>query len=228
MNILIVTATAFEIAPLAEAMNPVPGLSNDGKLRKFTYGKHNVDILCAGIGMTATAFYLGKTLSDRYDAAINLGLAGSFNHNLDIGSVVNVYSDRFSELGAEDGDSFLTLAELNLPDDNAFLFVNGEIGNSFAVSNDVIDFIPKVNGITVNKVHGNEESISITFDRFHPMVESMEGAAFLYCCRLEKIPCLQVRAISNFVERRNKESWNIPLALRNLNNKALEILNSLS
>src|SRR5688500_15548027 len=102
MNILIVTATAFEAAPLAEAMNLVPGRSADGKLRQFTYGKHEVHILCTGIGMTATAFYLGKTLGDQYDLAINLGLAGSFSRNLEIGSVVNVYSDRFSELGAED------------------------------------------------------------------------------------------------------------------------------
>lgn len=228
MNILIVTATAFEAAPLAEAMRLVPGRSAEGKLKQYTFGKHEVHILCTGIGMTATAFFLGKTLSDQYDLAINMGLAGSFNRNLEIGSVVNVYSDRFSELGAEDGDNFLTLAELNLPDDNAFLFVNGELVNNTVIDNEVIEELPKVNGITVNKVHGNEQSIEATFDRFHPIVESMEGAAFLYCCKLEGIPCLQLRAVSNYVERRNRSNWDLPLAVSRLNNKALQILNSLA
>lgn len=199
-----------------------------GKLKQYVYGPHEVDVLCTGIGMTATAFYLGKTLSGRYDLSVNLGLAGSFNRNLALGDVVNVYSDRFSELGAEDGDDFLTVAELNLPDDNAFLFASGELVNNSNFHSKVIEELPKVNGITVNTVHGNESSIERTSSRFHPMVESMEGAAFLYCCKAEGIPCLQLRSVSNYVERRNKDAWNIPLAIENLNKKAIEILNSLA
>lgn len=221
MNILLVTATAFEVAPLAAMMQLQ---EKSGKLHRYGYNGHNVHILCTGIGMTATAFYLGKVLPGNYDVVINLGLAGSFNRNLDPGDVVNVYSDRFSELGAEDGDNFLTLAELNLPDDNAFLFANGELLNNSMITNPVIDLLPKVNGITVNTVHGNETSIGKTIDRFHPIVESMEGAAFLYCCKAERMPCVQVRAISNYVERRNREAWNIPLAIENLNNTAKKIL----
>ena len=224
MNILLVTATAFEVAPLESVMTPMPGRSVGGNLSQFTYRSHEVHILRTGIGMTATAFSLGKNLNDQYDVVINLGLAGSFNRNLDLGEVVNVYSDRFSELGAEDGDTFLTLAELNLPDDNAFLFANGELVNNSMISNEAIERLPKVNGITVNTVHGNETSISRTVDRFHPIVESMEGAAFLYCCKIEQIPCVQVRAISNYVERRNRGSWNIKLAIDNLNNTAKNIL----
>lgn len=222
MNILLVTATAFEIAPLAATMQLQRKAG--GKLHQYKYKHHQVDILCTGIGMTATAFYLGKTLPGNYDLVMNLGLAGSFNRNLELGEVVNVYSDRFSELGAEDGDNFLTLAELNLPDDNAFLFANGELVNNSMISNNVIELLPRVNGITVNTVHGNEASIAQIVDRFHPIVESMEGAAFLYCCKAEKIPCLQVRAISNYVEKRNREAWNISLAIENLNNTSKKIL----
>ena len=223
MNILLVTATAFEISPLAAIMQPQgePG----GKLHRYKHNDHNVDVLCTGIGMTATAFYLGKTLPGNYDVVINAGLAGSFNRNLDLGEVVNVYSDRFSELGAENGDDFLTIAELNLPDDNAFLFANGELENNSSINNPAIELLPKVNGITVNTVHGNESSIEKMVARFHPITESMEGAAFLYCCKIEKIPCVQIRSISNYVERRNKDAWNIPLAIKNLNETLINILN---
>lgn len=226
MRILIVSATPFEIASLADAMQPAGAAT--GKLRSFDFNGLQIDMLTTGIGMTATAFSLGKTLPSGYDLAINLGIAGSFDRSLKLGDVVNVTTEQFSELGAEDGDEFLTLAELNLPDDNAFLFANGELRSEPVTGNAAIDRLPKVKGITVNKVHGNEASISRTVERFNPQVESMEGASFIYCCRLEKIPCVQVRAISNYVERRNKEAWNIQLALSSLNEKALEIIKSLA
>jgi len=53
----------------------------------------------------------------------------------------------------------------------------------------------------------------------------MEGAAFLFVCEHEQIPCIQLRAVSNFVEKRNKEAWNIPLAIENLNQQLIAIIN---
>ena len=52
----------------------------------------------------------------------------------------------------------------------------------------------------------------------------MEGAAFFYICSGEKIPFLALRSISNRVEPRNKNNWNIPLALDNLSEKLKEII----
>ena len=78
--------------------------------------------------------------------------------------------------------------------------------------------------ITVNKAHGSEERIAKTVDRFKPQVESMEGAAFFYACKIAKIPCLQIRAISNYVERRNKASWDISLAVQSLNTEILKLI----
>src|SRR5690606_23292382 len=52
----------------------------------------------------------------------------------------------------------------------------------------------------------------------HVALESMEGAAVFYACAQEELPCIQVRAISNYVEQRDKSSWKIDLAITNLNN----------
>jgi futalosine hydrolase len=41
------------------------------------------------------------------------------------------------------------------------------------------------------------------------------------------VKCLQIRSISNYVELRNKENWNIPLAINNLNIELEKIINSL-
>lgn len=217
MKILIVAATKSEILPLLDRMNS--GASAEGRLIRSTYKDIAVDFLITGVGMTATAYYSGKMIDDSYDAAFNLGICGSFNSNLEIGTVVNVHEDRFSELGAEDGDGFLTLEDLRLEG------VTSVHNHSGAISIEV-EKLPKVNGITINTTHGNAKSIEKVFDRFHPLVESMEGAAFMFACENERIPYVQIRAVSNLVETRNKESWNIPLAIKNLNNKFIEILDS--
>ena len=78
------------------------------------------------------------------------------------------------------------------------------------------------------KVHRNEKSIELVTSNLHPDIESMEGAAFFYVCMMEKIPCVQLRAISNYVERRNKNNWNIPLSLKNLTATTFEFLQTLA
>jgi futalosine hydrolase len=52
----------------------------------------------------------------------------------------------------------------------------------------------------------------------------MEGASFFYVCTLEKIPFLSLRAISNRIESRKRNKWNIPLALHNLTEKLKEVI----
>ena len=79
----------------------------------------------------------------------------------------------------------------------------------------------------MNTVHGNESSIAKIKERLNPQVETMEGAAFLMVCQKEKIPALQLRAISNYVELRNKENWNVALALKNLHDVVFMVLNQL-
>jgi len=55
-------------------------------------------------------------------------------------------------------------------------------------------------------------------------VESMEGAAFMSTCLIHKVPFAQVRAVSNLVERRNRESWKMAEAIHNLAVAALRIV----
>jgi len=55
----------------------------------------------------------------------------------------------------------------------------------------------------------------------------MEGATFFYICIREKIPFLALRAVSNKVEPRNRDNWNITLALNNLSEKLYEVITRL-
>lgn len=225
MKILIVAATTSEIRPAMEKLN---FSGENGRIMHHLYKNHQVDILITGIGMVATSYHVAKTLmAKKYDLAVNAGICGAFHPHLHIGEVVNVARDCFPELGAENKNEFLTIFELGLEDPSEFPYQDGMIENkSWKTLTGIIN-LPEVTGVTANTVHGNKTSIEKLTSRFHPQTESMEGAAFLYVCLMEKIPCLQLRAVSNFVEERDKPGWNIELALKNLNKTLIELLNKL-
>jgi futalosine hydrolase len=226
MKLLIVTATPIEVAPLVTILDRLG--DDDARLLRCAARNHQVDVLTTGVGMVATATWTSRTLAAGvYDAALNLGVCGSFDPAFPAGSVVHVSSDCFPELGAEDGDTFLAADELGLIAKDEFPFTAGRLVNRSAPPFAALHRLSEVNGLTVNTVHGNERTIAEVTDRFHPDVESMEGAAFLYCCLTARVPCAQVRAVSNRVERRDRSAWNLPLAIKMLNDTAIEIVDAL-
>ncbi|MEI7500453.1 MAG: futalosine hydrolase [Bacteroidota bacterium] len=221
MHFLLAAATAFEIRPLLDRM-PLLGKQSE-QFSRYQYKNSLIDVLITGVGMVPTAYFLGKHLAmNRYDLVINAGIAGTFNKSLPPGSVVNVVEDCVPELGAEDGDRFLSVFELGLTDPDSPPYKNGKLFNDIfekdsLVNLEIIRKLPKVRGITSSTVRGNAESIARIKKLAMADLESMEGAAFFFSCLTEKIPCLQLRAISNLVEQRDKSRWKLSLALKNLN-----------
>ncbi len=200
MKLLVVAATSAEISGLYQHF----GLAEANLVQTPEF-----DILITGVGMTATAFALGRQLNQSYSLVLNVGIAGSFDPTFELGSLVNVTTDIFAELGAEDHESFLSIDQLGFGTNTFF--------NNYVEKSVATDQLPKVKGITVNQVHGQAASIELAMTRFEAQPESMEGAAVFYACSQMNLPCLQVRSISNYVEPRNKESWQIGLAIKNLN-----------
>ena len=133
-------------------------------------------------------------------------------------------SDRLVELGAEDGDAFLTIQEMKLLGDDEFPFTGGRLINASPPVLGPLSSMRAVNGITVNTVHGNDDSIARVTKRFSPEVETMEGAAFMYSCLIQGVPFAQVRAVSNMVERRNRAAWKLDEAIANLGAVARQML----
>lgn len=175
--------------------------------------------------MVATASWCSRALSRaHYDLALNLGVCGSFDPALPPGTVVHVVRDRLAELGAEDGEQFLTLDDLGLGGGEAQPHVSGIMVNASPPALPRLQGLPAVTAITVNTVHGEESSIAAVVERLHPQVESMEGAAFMYSCLIHGVPFAQVRAVSNMVERRNRAAWQLPLAVHSVCDAAFDIL----
>lgn len=226
MKILLVSATELEIRPLLRVLSCPEG---DRSFKNLSRGRHSVDILITGVGIAATAFHLGRAFQEnRYDLAVNLGIAGAFNHpgqageGLEIGQVAWVVTDRFADMGVEGEEGFQSLVELGLGEEGDFYFDFSAPHSLLDLSgNAILKSLPRVTGITVNKIETRPEAIKKLEESFRPHVESMEGAAFMYACRQAKVPGLQLRAVSNVVGERDKKKWNIPLAVENLNRAIL-------
>ena len=223
MRILVVAATDMEIAPVVTRLRQTA--DSGPRIKAYRFGDHDVDVLTTGVGMVATAAWCSHQLAlTPYDLGLNLGVCGSFDRALAPGAVVHVVSDRIAELGAEDRDTFLTIQQLNLLGEDEFPLTGGQLVNRTPPASSTLRSLPAVSGITVNTVHGRQSSIADVVQRFKPQVESMEGAAFMYSCLVHRTPFAEVRAVSNAVEKRNRDAWKMNDAIASLNDRALRII----
>lgn len=203
MNLLLVAATEFEIAP-------------------FLKINSNADTLITGVGIPATIFHLAKKLiTNKYDLVIQAGIAGTFNNQLSLSEVVMVKKDTFGDIGIEEKGKLNSIFETGLMDKNEFPYTNGWLVNDNAL-------LEKINlhvadAITINKIGDNILQNKMASEKFSADIESMEGAAFHYVCMQEKIKFLQLRSISNHVGERDKSKWQLKNAIINLNKELVKI-----
>jgi futalosine hydrolase len=218
-KILYVTATESEAASLRRVRGIIPVPSG------YRFGDIDISVLVAGVGSVSTAWALKQwfSINDRPGLAINAGIAGSYKDDIMIGNVVMPVTDCFADAGIEDGDNFITLFEAGLANANEFPFINGHISAESVYCSQLESILRPVHAITVNTATGSESTINKLLKKYNPDIETMEGATFFYLCAREKIPFLALRAISNRVEPRNRERWNITLALDNLSEKLNEV-----
>jgi futalosine hydrolase len=175
------------------------------------------EIFCPGPGLFTHIYKLtGLLKSNNYDFILNLGICGSFSETLAPGSLVNVNEDCFADFGAEDETGFLKASTLGLMDPMAYPFNRGLLYNSPGKYDALLRSLPSVRGITVMRVTGSEHTAAMWRRLYQARIESMEGAAFFYVCRMENATFAQVRAVSNDVGKRDRSSWDIPAAMFSL------------
>lgn len=222
-KLLLVSATEMEVKLITDECLFLKA-KNDN-LKAFRFRDLEFDLLITGIGTTFTTFSLTQTLlNNQYGLVINAGIGGSLSEHIKIGDVVNVVEEEFADLGIEKEYEFLTLFDSGFMHPDEFPFENRKLKADGYI---LPDSLPRVKGITSNISHGRESSIRELKNRFSASVESMEGAAVLYVCRWQGIPCIQIRAISNMVAPRADSKWDIPLALENLRSTLIPILSEL-
>jgi futalosine hydrolase len=197
MGILLIAATAFEIAPFI-ANKPT-----------------NTEVLITGVGVPNTLYYLQQHLYNYdYQLIIQAGIAGSFNEDEKLSTVVAIEKDIFADIGFNEKGNFTPLHQSALVNNNV-----SQLNSGWLVNTDFINTInlPKVTGVTVNTVTDNLKHIEELKRNFAPSIETMEGAALHFVCLQKQLPFIQIRSISNYVGERDKSKWKITSAVEALN-----------
>ncbi len=222
-KILVVAATVQEIQPFIDF------LKNEMAVHKSPIFMHYAfDVVITGVGMVNTALKMSKALAlTKFDFALNVGIAGVFPNKstttktaaaypYKLGTVVEIVSEQYGDLGVEEADgSFTDMFELGFMESNEKPFLSSKLLN---VKPLCLTTLPLVQGLTVQKVHGYPLSIKGVLQKYKgSQVETMEGAAFFQACLTEGVAFSEIRAISNFVEARNRENWQIGEAIASLN-----------
>ncbi len=175
--------------------------------------------------MVATAFCLGNIFRKfQPDIIINAGIAGAIDRNLQTGSLVNVVQDYLYRFGVEDNNQFISASRIGILNPEVEYLHSCPIDFEMNHLLKKIDALPKVNGVSVQTVHGNADSIEqLKIQHPEAQVESMEGAAVFYAGMMENIPVIQLRSISNYVEPRNRSSWKMDESIGVLNDFLISI-----
>ena len=213
MTCLIVSATEIEIAPFRTA------------IQSKNISKHlpRIDVLISGIGLTATTYTLTKHLSKRKpDCIIQAGLGGCFDTTLPLGKVLAIKKETIADQSVIELKSLKTLFDLKLLPEETPPYKKGWLPNE----SELIKLFKgkKASGISVNEITTDKKKVQLYKDTFNPVVESMEGAALHYVARMENIPFIQLRAISNYIAERNKKKWDMKTSISNLNHALLKLL----
>ena len=213
-NILVTAATAKEIDPLIATV------------RQGGLGNKNIDILVSGIGLTASTYHLASQLRlKKYDLVIQAGVAGSFDLQIRLGSVVAIKQDTIADQSVVELKILKTLFDLKLVPNDHHPYTKGWLINT---NREILrnTRLKIVKGISVNQISSSKQMIQFYRNTFKPVTESMEGAALHYVCLMEKIPFLQIRGISNYIGERNKKKWDMNDSILNLNQAIISIINN--
>lgn len=183
-----------------------------------------INHLVTGIGLVSTTYSITKFLqNNRPDLMIQAGIAGCYDKQIPLGSTFLVNKECIADLGVMENHSWKDAEVLGFvkPDQN--LLVNSML-NCCQNASQILN-LPIVNGASVNEISTDAQFIQATIQRYHPMVESMEGAAFHYTCIHENISFLQIRSVSNYIGERDKKNWKFEISIETLNKHVAEYIN---
>ena len=223
MKLTIVAATKLEIEPL---LAEFPARENPGWKGLYKVNDQ-LHILVTGIGMLNTAAQLMRYAChhDR-DFYFDLGIAGAFNRSFPINSVYQVSSETYGDFGVENDENFEDFFEMGFIDKEESAFEYGLCKPVTSAFHSKIN-LPQATSITVNRVHGNPKTIDMISNKYKADMENMEGLAFYYVLQLMNKPGIEIRSISNYVEKRNKENWDIRGSVDALNATAIPLIKDL-
>jgi futalosine hydrolase len=193
MDVLVVCAVEAEAAALAAA-------------------GARAAVLVGGVGPAAAAAATSRALAGtEYDLVLAAGIGGGFAP-LVVGEIAVAAAIAFADLGAETADGFVPVSELGFGGSERY-----DVPASLAV-----ELADRTGGhlgtvLTVATVTGSAARAAALARRFPDAVaEGMEGSGVAAAAALHGVPFGELRAVSNIVGPRDRDTWQIPRALESL------------
>jgi futalosine hydrolase len=134
-----------------------------------------------------------------------------------LGNCFAITHEIFADIGVFENGNYKNLEDLNLASTNISLV-------NHSVLQLLIPEIKTAKARTVSLIEADSIRLLLLNKKYDIDVESMEGAAFHFVMNHTKIPYLQIRAASNFIGERDKSNWQMKLALDNINELVLKII----
>ena len=177
----------------------------------------------SGVGMLATAVSLTRlVIAYQPDLIVQVGIAGTFDHQLKLGKVICVTEESLGDMGVEEKGCWKDIFDLNLEQKNEAPFKKGKLPNPFLKKYNLLG-LSEVDAVTVNEISTNNDRIQQIIKKYGPTIESMEGAALHYVSREMEVPFIQIRSISNYIGDRDKNNWKLKESIVNLNKTILSV-----
>ncbi|WP_405992584.1 futalosine hydrolase [Streptomyces sp. NBC_00986] len=204
---LLTTATTSASSPRVLVATAVPA-ERDAVARAFT-GDSTVDVIAAGVGPAAAAAATAVALAGGpYALVVSAGIAGGFQPEAPVGSLVIADEITAADLGAETPDGFVPVTELG------FGTVTHRPPNALVRELSAATGARTGAVLTVSTVTGTAARAAELRAR-HPraLAEAMEGFGVAEAAAAHGIPVLELRAVSNPVGPRDRTAWRIGDAL---------------
>ncbi len=216
------------VPTLAEAGDIIPGFDFHPAGGSIWISRNGAHLLVTGAGIpnTIAGLLLYTSRFGIPSAALHAGIAGVYGKKYSKGTVLWVQSDVFAEMGAENQDSTLIpMKDMGFHTETIHDIASGSLRP--VRRNNMFSDLPAVKSITVQVASGSETTIHKRISMYNADIENMETAAFFFVGQLLGYPSYEaIRAVSNDVEPRNREAWQIETAVQNLSKAARKWLNT--
>jgi len=172
---------------------------------------------------------------------MNIGIGGAYpSAGLKVGDIAVAEKEIYGDEGIMLRNGFHGTSLINIPlikktsrnYFNEFIFnkrlVDKTVKASQVIARDASLITARKGAfVTVSTCTGTRKRARELEDRYGAICENMEGAAIAHICTMYDIPMIELRGISNIVENRDKEKWNIILAAENCQQAVLEFLKAI-
>ncbi len=236
-DIIVLAAVEGELSKLIDRIeNSVLSIAGGRRItRGYIEGKP-VRALITGPGVVNTVQSLTAAIENaRPSLIIQTGCAGAFRESgLNIGDIGIATEEIDIQLGIETENGSLPLNELpfSIIKSNSvdiknrypldIEFVNQALDTLSKVFEEKSIQVVKGSFVTVSTITATDSRAKDIYKQFSPCMECMEGAGAAHLSIHYDIPFLEIRSASNFAGKRDRNSWNLPLAFER---GALAVLN---